>query len=78
MSGEVTIEELERWRVMAAYWVLELGPEYGFVLERVEKELEKARADDPVAKAKKVLDELKAVDGVVVGGRPKLLESKRS
>ncbi|CAN1724887.1 conserved protein of unknown function [Hyphomicrobium sp. 1Nfss2.1] len=58
MSRKYSIEALERYRVLAAYLILKFGDEYGFVLERVESDLERARQDDPQAKALKVMDEL--------------------
>lgn len=58
MSRKYSIEELERYRVLAAYLILNFGDEYGFVLERVESDLERARQDDPQAKALKVMEEL--------------------
>lgn len=59
MSRKYSIEELERYRVVAAHLILKFGDEYGFVLERVESDLERARQDDPQAKALKVMEELK-------------------
>lgn len=59
MSRKYSIEELERYRVLAAYLILKFGDEYGFVLERVESDLERARQDDPQAKALKVMEELR-------------------
>lgn len=60
MSKPVDIHELERMRRFAAFLILEFGPEYGFVLARVETMLEAAQKDDPTAKALKVLQELKS------------------
>lgn len=55
-SGTVTIEEWERWRILAARIVIEYGPRYGGrALRRIERELAIARAEDPTARALKVL-----------------------
>lgn len=61
MTRIYSIEELEAYRVFAAFMVLEFGAEYGFVLERIEEMLDRARREDPVAKAKKILADLRAV-----------------
>lgn len=69
MSKKYSIEELERYRVLAAYLILKFGDEYGSVLERVESDIERARQDDPQAKALKVMEELKRMR---VGTKPAL------
>ncbi len=61
MTKKFSIEELEGYRVFAAYMVLEFGGEYGFVLERVERMLDRARREDPVAKALRIMEEMKMV-----------------
>jgi hypothetical protein len=61
MDQRFDIAELERMRRFAAFMILEFGPEYGFVLERVEAMLEAAHKADPTARALKVLEELKSV-----------------
>lgn len=55
------IEELERFRRLAAFMILEYGPEFGYVLDRIELMLEAARKQDPKARALRILSELKTV-----------------
>jgi hypothetical protein len=73
MAKNYSIEELEAYRIFAAYMVLEFGPEYGFVLERVEGMLERARREDPVTKARRVMEEIKAAHGVLGVVEPRML-----
>ena len=49
------IERLERALVLAAYIVVTHGPRFAPYVERLEKELEAARRDDPVARAQRIL-----------------------
>ena len=60
MDQRFDIQELERMRRFAAFLILEFGPEYGFVLERVEAMLEQSHKADPTARALRVLQELKS------------------
>ncbi|CAM5374198.1 hypothetical protein AFEL58S_01622 [Afipia felis] len=62
----IPIARLERALVAAAYIVATHGPEYAWLMRRLEKELEEARRDDPVARAKAIL----ATYGGGAGGRP--------
>jgi hypothetical protein len=60
MHRAPTIEELERWRVLCAWIVLEFGARYGArALRRVERMLAAAREDDPVALAERIMNEEK-------------------
>lgn len=61
MDQRFDIQELERMRRFAAFLILEFGPEFGFVLERVEAILEKAHQADPTARALRVLQELRTI-----------------
>jgi hypothetical protein len=55
-------ERLERALVLAAYIVLQHGMVYAPYIDRLEKELEAARRNDPVERAKRIL-ETYTVDG---------------
>jgi hypothetical protein len=48
-------ERIERALVLAAYIVVRHGPQYAPYVERLEKELEAARRDDPVSRAQRIL-----------------------
>jgi hypothetical protein len=48
-------ERIERALVLAAYIVVRHGPVYAPLLERLEKELEAARRNDPTERAKRIL-----------------------
>lgn len=61
MVGREDIDELTRLRRFAAFMILQYGPEFGFVLDRVERMIETAQKDDPTAKALRVMAELKNV-----------------
>jgi hypothetical protein len=50
------VARLERLLVLAAYIVQRHGALYGPYLDRIEKELVAARANDPVARARRILD----------------------
>ena len=60
MDQRFDIQELQRMRRFAAFLILEFGPDYGFVLERVEAMLLAAQKADPTARALQVLQELKS------------------
>jgi coproporphyrinogen III oxidase-like Fe-S oxidoreductase len=49
------IERLERPLVLAAYIVLRHGPIYAPYIDRLERELEAARQNDPTERAKRIL-----------------------
>lgn len=72
-SEQVTIEELEAYRVFAAYIVSEFGAQYIGVLDRIEEELEKARREDPVARARRVLVEATRPAQICEGIRAKAI-----
>lgn len=52
---KVTVEQLEQLVLFAAKVVTLLGPSYGERLAWLERELEAARRDDPVARARQLL-----------------------
>ena len=54
-NGEVTLERLERALAIVAYVVVQHGKVYAPILERLEREVEAARRDDPVLRARKLL-----------------------
>ena len=56
------IEELERALALAAYIVLRHGAVYAPYIDRLERELEAARRNDPAARAQRIL-ETYTVDG---------------
>jgi hypothetical protein len=49
------IDQLERALALAAYIVLRHGPVYTPYIDRLEKELEAARRNDPTERAKRIL-----------------------
>ena len=49
------VERLERALVLAAYIVLRHGPVYAPYVDRIERELEAARHNDPTERAKRIL-----------------------
>lgn len=55
-THDASLEELEALYAVAAYAVSAFGPKYAKILERMEKEVELARQEDPVVKARRVLD----------------------
>jgi hypothetical protein len=75
MEQRFDIRELERLRRLAAFMILEYGPEFGFVLERIETIIEAAHKDDPTARALRVLAEIKTLqpsplaDAKAIAGR---------
>jgi hypothetical protein len=60
--GCAVIERLERALALAAYIVLRHGPVYAPYIDRLERELEAARRDDPIERAKRIL-EIYTVEG---------------
>lgn len=76
MDQRFDILELERMRRFAAFLILEFGPEYGFVLERVEAMLDVAHQADPITRALRVLQELKAVPQGAGPGTPLLCDKR--
>ena len=72
MDQRFDIAELERMRRFSAFLILEFGPEYGFLLERVEAMLEAAHKADPTTRALKILEELKSVHRAVDSGALKI------
>lgn len=62
-------ERLERALVYAAYIVVRYGPQYAPIVERLERELEAARREDPVERAKRILERYTA-DGWPSRSRP--------
>ena len=56
------IDRLERALVLAAYIVVRHGPVYAPYIDRLERELEAARQNDPMVRARRIL-ETYAVDG---------------
>jgi coproporphyrinogen III oxidase-like Fe-S oxidoreductase len=53
--SDTMIERLERALVLAAYIVLRHGPIYAPYIDRLERELEAARQNDPTERAKRIL-----------------------
>lgn len=68
------IERLERALVLAAYIVVRHGPVYAPYVDRLERELEAARRNDPTERAKRIL-ETYAVDGSPLANRLNRLRS---
>ncbi|MFA5900433.1 MAG: hypothetical protein WC829_15135 [Hyphomicrobium sp.] len=56
----VTIELLEKALVEAAKRVLKYGPAYAWQVDRLERDLEKFRQNDPVEKAQRILQRYNA------------------
>jgi len=56
-DGYYSIEELEQFRLLAAYLVSRFGPRCIVLLDRVERELAQARAHDPMLRAQAILAE---------------------
>lgn len=61
MDKRLDIDDLTKLRRLAAFMILQYGPEFGFVLDRIERIIEAAHRDDPTAKALRVMAELKTV-----------------
>ncbi len=55
-DGRVSIERIERALVLAAYIVVRHGEVYSPYVERLERELESARRDDPTSRARRILE----------------------
>lgn len=68
------IERLERALVLVAYIVVRHGPVYAPYIDRLERELEMTRQNDPTERAKRIL-ETYAVDGSPNATCLKLLRS---
>lgn len=60
----VTIELLEEELVEAAKRVLKYGPQYAWQVDRLEHELDKLRKNDPIKKAKRILQRYNASEKV--------------
>ncbi|WP_409562638.1 hypothetical protein [Hyphomicrobium sp. MC8b] len=56
-AREEHIARIERALVLAAYIVLRHGDVYAPYINRLEKELAAARADDPAARARRILED---------------------
>ena len=54
-NGEVSLERLERALAVAAYIVVRHGKVYAPIFDRLQREVEAARRDDPVVRARQVL-----------------------
>src|SRR5437763_7532324 len=54
--NSVFIERLERALALAAHIVLQHGPIYAIYIDRLEMELEAARRNDPIERAKRILE----------------------
>lgn len=61
MERRLDIQELIRLRRFAAFMILQYGPEFGFVLDRIECMIETAQKDDPTVKALRIMAELNDV-----------------
>ena len=68
------IERLERALVLVAYIVVRHGPIYAPYIDRLERELEMARQNDPTERAKRIL-ETYANEGSAHATQLKLLRS---
>ncbi|MEW6124434.1 MAG: hypothetical protein AB1698_17610 [Pseudomonadota bacterium] len=56
MESPLLIERIEGALVVAAYLVVRHGPKFAPIVERLERELEAARREDPVARAQRILE----------------------
>jgi hypothetical protein len=77
------IERIERALVLAAYVVVKHGPVYAPLLERLEKELQAARRNDPTERARRILkdyegDRAPTRRGTRSGRRPRGPRSRRA
>lgn len=75
MDQRLDMDELTKLRRLAAFMILQYGPEFGFVLDRIERIIEAAHRDDPTAKALRVMAELKTI--TPHHGKPALLLTSR-
>jgi len=57
VANRMSIENLEKYRDFAAFVVVEHGSQYGFVLERLERMLARAKENDVMERARKILAE---------------------
>jgi hypothetical protein len=62
-SDYVSLERLERALAVMAYVVLRHGAVYAPILARLEREVEAARRDDPLVRARRILDAYTDVGG---------------
>lgn len=62
-AGCVSLERLERALAVVAYVVVRHGAVYAPILERLEREVEAARRDDPINRAKAILKRYTEVGG---------------
>lgn len=62
-NREPTLKDLERALAMAAYIVLRHGHEYAPILDRLEREVERARKDDPQVRARRILERYTSAGG---------------
>lgn len=65
--NEVTVERLENAVLIMARIVVLHGPVYAPLLFRLERELMALRRDDPVARAKRILELHRTTGRVIVG-----------
>lgn len=70
------VARLERALVLAAYIVLRHGPAYAAYVDRLEKEVEAARAYDPAARARRILEAYSRPAGGAAPA-PKALDGNR-
>lgn len=63
-NGEVSLERLERALAVVAYIVVRHGNVYAPILERLEREVEAARRNDPTVRAQRILEAYTAVGGL--------------
>jgi hypothetical protein len=53
----MSVDALRAYRVFIAWVVVEYGPAYAPLLDRVERDLEEAKRQDPMQRARSVLEE---------------------
>ena len=56
-QSRMSVDTLRAYRVFIAWVVVEYGPGYAPLLDRVERDLEEAKRLDPVQRARNVLEE---------------------
>lgn len=54
---DYSVEELQEYRVLVACLMLRYGPRLVVLLDRIERELQAARKEDPLTRARAVLEE---------------------
>lgn len=57
LASPLLVDQLEGALLAAAYLVVRHGPEFAHVVDRLEKELEVAQREDPVMRARRMLDQ---------------------